>query len=156
MIPALALAAAVVLPQGDALKTEIAARDAEFFQVFFEGCDPAKVRAMLTDDFEMFHDKDGLVVSSAEPFVADYAKRCEERKKPDAWRSRRQLLPTTMKVWPIPGYGAFEDGEHVFLERKGDGPEKLVGYGRFTQIWRLTPTGWRLARVLSYDHSGLD
>ncbi|HEX8233386.1 MAG TPA: nuclear transport factor 2 family protein [Caulobacteraceae bacterium] len=151
-----AAAPAVVLPEGEALKTAIAASDAEFFQVFFVGCDPAKVASMLTPDFEMYHDKGGLVTTSAAPFVAQYAKDCEAKKKPDAWRSRRELVPGSLRVWPIPGYGAFEDGEHVFYERKGDGPEKLVGHARFTQVWRLGPDGWRIARVLSFDHSAVE
>ena len=56
----------------------------------------------------------------------------------------------------MPGYGAIEDGEHVFYERRGDGPERLVGRARFTQLWRLTPDGWRLARVFSYAHRAVE
>jgi hypothetical protein len=154
MLIALALAAAApgAVPDGPALREAILARDAEFFKTFFEGCDPARIKSMLTADFEMYHDKGGRVATSADPFIADYAKSCEERKKPDAWRSRRELLPRTLSVHPVPGYGAIEDGEHVFYERRGDGPEKKVGRARFTQVWALTEDGWRLARVLSYAH----
>lgn len=150
---ALALAAATpVLPEGVALREAVAARDAEFFELVFEGCDPVRVRGMIAPDFEMYHDKGGFVARGAEPFLADYAKSCEERKKPDAWRSRRELEPATLNVHPVPGYGAIEDGYHMFYERKGNGPEKKVGRARFTQLWALTPDGWRLARVFSYDH----
>ena len=38
-------------------------------------------------------------------------------------------------------------------ERRGDGPERLVGRARFTQLWRLSVDGWRLARVFSYAHA---
>ncbi len=154
MLIALAIASAVpaVLPEGPALHEAILARDAEFFKTFFEGCDPAKISAMLTADFEMYHDKGGRVATSAGSFVADYTRNCEERKKPDAWRSRRELLPETLSVHPVPGYGAIEDGEHVFYERRGSGPEKKVGRARFTQLWALTADGWRLARVFSYAH----
>jgi Domain of unknown function (DUF4440) len=155
MLIALALAAAapaIALPEGAALREAIVARDSEFFALFFEGCDAAKVRTMLSGDFEMYHDKGGMVARGADPFIADYAKSCEERKKPDAWRSRRELLPETLSVHPVPGYGAIEDGEHVFYERRGNGPEKKAGRARFTQVWQLTPGGWRLSRVLSYAH----
>ncbi|HEV2746756.1 MAG TPA: nuclear transport factor 2 family protein [Allosphingosinicella sp.] len=155
MLIALALAAAapaVAIPEGQALTDAIAARDADFFQLLFEGCDPARARAMLAVDFEMYHDKGGVVARSADGFIADYAKDCEARKRPDGWRSRRELVRTSLNVHPVPGYGAIEDGEHLFYERKGDGPEKLVGRARFTQLWALTPDGWRLARVFSYAH----
>lgn len=154
MLSLLAAAAAqIAVPEGAALSSAIAARDAEFFAVFFTDCDPAKVRGMLADDFEMYHDKDGLVSQSGDALAADYAKECEKRKAADAWRSRRELVAGTMEVWPVPGWGAIEHGEHVFYERKGDGPEKLVGRARFTQAWALGADGqWRLARVFSYDH----
>lgn len=157
MIIALAVAAAapVALPQAGALRDAIVARDAEFFELLFEGCDVPRLRAMLTPDFEMYHDKGGVVARGAEPFLADYAKSCAERKKPDAWRSRRELEPATLLVNPVPGHGAIEDGYHVFYERKGDGPEKKVGRARFTQLWTLTADGWRLSRVFSYDHRAI-
>ena len=145
-----------VLPQGEALTAAIRARDAEFFEVFFTGCDAARVAAMLEPDFEMFHDREGVIATSAAPMVEDYARSCEEQKKPDAWRSRRELVAGSLRVEPIPGYGAFEEGDHLFYERKGDGPEKLVGKAHFVHVWRLSPDGWRLARVLSYSHEAVE
>jgi hypothetical protein len=148
-----AAAAAVTIPAEPELTRQIAARDAEFFQLFFQGCDPDRARAMVTDDLEFYHDKDGLIATSGAALVGDYAKGCAAKKAPDAWRSRRELVAGTLRVWPVPGFGAIEQGEHVFYERKGDGPEKLVGRAAFTQVWQLTPTGWKLARVLSYAHA---
>jgi hypothetical protein len=144
------------IPEGPALEDSIAARDAEFFELVFVGCDPKRLATMLTDDFEMYHDRGGLVATAAAPFVEQYSKDCVKRSQPDEWRSRRELVAGTLKVWPVPGFGAIEDGEHVFYERKGDGPEKKVGRARFTQAWKWTPEGWRLARVFSYDHSKID
>lgn len=148
--------ASPVLPRGEALTAAIKARDAEFFEVFFTGCDPARVAAMLEPDFEMYHDREGVVATSAAPLVEGYAQSCDERKKPGAWRSRRELVASSLRVEPIPGYGAFEEGDHLFHERKGDGPEKLVGKAHFVQVWRLSPDGWRLARVLSYSHEAVE
>ena len=88
----------------------------------------------------------------ADAFVAGYARSCSERRAPDAWRSRRALVPESLVVDPIPGFGAVEAGEHLFYEGRGDGSERLAGRARFAQVWALTPTGWRLSRVLSYSH----
>lgn len=145
-------AAAPPLPEGPALTDAIAARDAEFFALLFDRCEPERMRAYLTPDFEMYHDRGGVVASDAESFLADYRRNCEQRHAPDAWRSRRELLRPTLNVHPVPGFGAIEDGEHQFYERRGDGPERLAGHARFTQLWKLTPEGWRLARVFSYAH----
>lgn len=159
VLAAQAATGALTLPEGPALTEAIRARDAELFQLAFLGCDPARLRTMLTPDFEMYHDRDGVVATNAEAFVADYDRSCHDRQRPDAWRSRRALVPASLNVHPVPGYGAIEDGEHLFYEWQGDaqGPEEraghLVGRARFTQLWKLTPDGWRLARVFSYAHA---
>jgi hypothetical protein len=155
MIAAAMLAAAStppVIPTGDALKQAIVSRDAEFFELYFNGCDPARLRTMLAPDLEFYHDKGGFAFRNAEAMIADYAKSCGARKAVDAWRSRRVLAPASLRVDPIPAYGAIEDGEHYFFERQGTGPEKRVGYGRFTIVWTLAPDGWRLSRCLSFAH----
>lgn len=138
-----------------ALLAEVKAADAALFETFFERCDPARLASMVTPDFEMYHDKDGVVATSGEAFVALYAKGCEAKKAPDAWRSRRALLPETLRVDPVPGFGAIEEGDHVFYERKGDGPEKLVGKAHFVQLWKKGPDGWRVSRILSYAHQAV-
>ena len=140
------------MPEGSALRASIEARDAELFELFFRGCDPARLRPMLADDIEFYHDKGGFVFRNAEAMVADYAKQCAERAKPDSWRSRRQLVKESLIVDAIPGYGAMEAGDHLFYERKGDDPEKLVGRARFSIVWAWSEGGWKLSRVLSYDH----
>lgn len=147
--------AAATLPEGPALTAAIEKADAEFFDVFFEGCDPDRVARMLSPDFEMYHDKGGEVARSATAMLDLYRKNCEARKAPDAWRSRRELVRGSMTLHPIAGIGVFQQGDHVFYERQGEGPEKLVGKARFSQLWRLEPDGWKLARVFSYDHEAV-
>ena len=85
--PTAARAATSTLPAGHALTEADRNADAKLFALFFEGCDPTKLRTMLTDDLEFYHDKDGVVATSAPPFIAGYAKNCEARKQSDAWRS---------------------------------------------------------------------
>lgn len=149
---AFALLQSVTIPTGDALTAEIKAADADLFATFFQACDPARMAKLVTPDVEMYHDRGGVVATSGPAFVALYTKDCEAKKAPDAWRSRRELLPETLHVDPVPGFGAIEEGEHVFYERKGDGPEKLVGRARFVHLWKKGPDGWRLSRILSYAH----
>jgi len=86
--------------------------------------------------------------------VADYAKNCAARLKPLAYHSRRELIPASLHVDPVPGYGAIQTGEHLFYERHGaKGEEKLAGRARFAHVWALGADGkWRLSRILSFDH----
>jgi len=143
---------AVTLPQAAELRRQIEAADAALFELIFLGCDPPQLRASITDDLEFYHDRDGAI-TGADAFVDGYARQCRERQEPNAWRSRRELVPATLAVDPVPGLGAIETGEHVFYERQGDGPEQLAGRARFAQLWVLSPTGWRLSRVFSYAHA---
>lgn len=146
----------VALPEGAALTEAVSASDAAFFQLFFEGCDPERLASMVTDDFEFFDDRGGRVVADGASFVALYRTQCEARLAPDAWRSRREVAPETLGIYPIHGYGAVETGEHFFYERRGDGPEARVGRARFSQMWKLEDGRWKLARVFSYDHTAAE
>lgn len=155
MLASLALLAAapVALPEGQDLHAQVAAADDRFFTAYFgTTCQPAVVRALIADDFEMYHDKGGVVATNADQFMADYANSCAARAPADAWRSRRELVPGSLRVDPVPGFGAIEDGEHRFYERQGDGKERLAGFAHFTQLWQKTESGWKLKRVFSFAH----
>ncbi|MEQ1547958.1 MAG: nuclear transport factor 2 family protein [Chakrabartia sp.] len=140
------------IPEGTALTAAIQTADTDLFTLFFQGCDPEKLRAMVSDTLEFYHDKAGLTGTTGAAFVSDYAKNCEARKTPDTWRSRRALVPESLHVDPVPGFGAMEVGEHIFYERQGDGAEKLVGRAGFAMVWKHEEGQWKLHRVLSFGH----
>jgi Domain of unknown function (DUF4440) len=140
------------MPEGAALTKAVQSADEELFTLFFTGCDPERLRGMLSGTLEFYHDKDGLVANNGADFVSQYAKNCERRKAPDAWRSRRELVVGSLHVDPVPGFGAMEVGEHLFYERQGDGPERLAGRAGFAMVWQWDAGTWRLHRVLSFGH----
>ena len=146
---------AVTIPEQPQLTEAIAAADAEFFELFFEGaCDARRLRGFVADDIEFYHDKAGFNARNAEEFVGLYAKNCEARADSKAWRTRRELVRASLHVDPVPGWGAIQTGEHLFYEREGAaGEEQLAGKARFAQLWVLGRDGtWRLSRVLSFAH----
>lgn len=143
-------------PEGEALTESIRAADSEMFGLFFTGCDPEKLRGMVTDSLEFYHDKGGVTAKSGADFVEQYARSCEAKKAPDAWRSRRELIPESLHVDPVPGFGAMEVGEHLFYERQGDGPEKLAGRAGFAMVWQWDDGVWKLHRVLSFAHKAAE
>jgi len=142
----------VQIPDQPELTTIIAAHDTALFTTMFDRCDPQALADLVTEDLEFYHDKGGLTATRT-AFVDGYRNSCEAAKAPDAYRSRRELVPGTMRVYAIPGVGAVEEGSHLFYERQGDGPEKLVGRARFSVLWRLEGDQWRLARAFSIDHA---
>ena len=150
---ALLQAQPAVVPAEPALTEAIAARDSALFSVIFDQCDPPALADLVTEDLEFYHDRGGAMFTR-QTFVADYDRNCNARKAPDSWRSRRELVPGTLKVHAIPGFGAVAEGTHLFYERRGDGPEALAGRARFSVLWKLEADGqWRMARAFSIDHA---
>lgn len=134
------------------LTDEIAAADSALFAAFFDRCDVAALSGMITGDFEMYHDKGGLVADSAGKFIANIEGTCARQKTGEDYRARRELIPGSLKVYPLNNYGAIEVGEHRFYQLLPGKPEKLVEVALFTHVWKKESGGWKLARVLSYDH----
>lgn len=134
------------------LTDEIAAADKALFSAFFDRCDIAALSAMVTDDFEMYHDKGGLVADSGKKFIGNIEGTCARQKTGEDYRARRELVSGSLKVYPLNNYGAIETGEHRFYQLLPGKPEKLVEVALFTHVWKKEAGGWKLARVLSYDH----
>ena len=138
--------------QTQALTDEVAAADKALFAAVFDTCDTATVAKMVTDDFEMYHDKGGLTAKSGADFVKSIDGMCARQKTGEDYRARRELVAGSLKVYPLNNYGAVEVGEHRFYKLMPGKPEQLVEIALFTQVWKKDPAGWKLARVLSYDH----
>ncbi len=139
-----------VSEQAEALWREVMAADTAFFTAFNAG-DVAGTAAMFSDRLEFFHDTGGF---------SDKAQTMRQFKQNAARttvRSRRELLPEGMVVYPVPGVGAMQIGQHRFCsqERQADGefgPPGCSVYG-FSHVWERQADGrWQLLRVLSYGH----
>lgn len=153
LLAALTLQAAPTIPDQSALTEALRVRDGTLFRVMFDECDPAALSDLVTGDLEFYHDKGGTMLGR-EVFVDDYRRSCEAKRAPDAYRSRRVLVPETFRVQAIPGVGAVAEGQHLFYERQGEGPQHLAGRARFVVLWKLEADGqWRMARTFSLDHT---
>ncbi len=147
-----ALAGTAAAADDGALRREIEAADAALFAAVFDRCDPQAVAAMVTDDFEFFHDKWGQIAKTKADFVKAIAGGCERQRQGTDFHARRRLVPGTLAVFPMKSYGALEMGEHEFFRVEKDGSLKPTEYARFAQLWRQQGGQWLLARVISYDH----
>lgn len=134
------------------LREEILNADAEFFKAFFDTCDIGTLRRYVADDFEMIHDKGGLVSTSGAEFVKSAEEKCKRQRDGVDFLSARKLVPESVQVHPINNYGAIEVGTHRFYAVKQDQPDRLTESGQFTIVWKEENGQWRLVRALSYDH----
>ena len=129
----------------------VLALDSSFWQEY-NNCNIDAMRSYFTDDIEFYHDKGG-VINGLENFLT-VSKRnlCSN----DNFRLRRELVAGSAKVFPMKDgdklYGAILSGQHVFyVLEKGKEP-RLDGLASFTHLLVKTETGWKMSRVLSYDH----
>lgn len=97
---------------------------------------------MVSDDLEFYHDQTGLSVGKA-PFLAAI-------KQNICGKVERTLLPETLEVYPLKGYGAIEIGVHRFHH---PGDAENVGDARFVTLWQNRNGLWKVTRVISYDHN---
>jgi len=134
------------------LHDTIAAKDRELFAAVFDRCDTKALAGLVADDLEFYHDKGGLTSRTGADFVKSIEGMCERQKAGTDYRARREVVAGTLKVYPIASYGAVEVGEHRFYRLFADKPEKLVEVALFTMLWQKQGDGWKLKRVLSYDH----
>jgi len=119
---------------------------------YFNSCEIEKMRSLFTEDLEFYHDVGGIL-KGVDAFITTSQKNlCGN----ENFRLRRDVVPGTIKTFPLKDkgvvYGAILTGEHVFyILEKGKDP-RLDGHAIFTHLFIKTPDGWKMSRVLSYDH----
>lgn len=120
----------------------IAALDKELFDAV-DRCDMAKFASFWAEDVEFYHDKDGLTTGRDKIVSSVKNNLCGKVK--------RVLVPGTLEVYPLNGYGAVEIGVHRFLHPWTQDHGE-VGEAKFIHLWQYKDGQWRIARVISYDH----
>ncbi|MDP3084695.1 MAG: nuclear transport factor 2 family protein [Rubrivivax sp.] len=139
----IALSASSVAAQdgarGGPLFDELVRMDKELFDAAFVTCNAGRFRALFTEDAEFYHDRTGASVGEA----ARTLKSC-----PRDNGVTRTLVPGSLEVYPMQGYGAIQIGRHVFARKGEPGSEEA----KFVHLWKQENGVWRLARVLSFDH----
>jgi ketosteroid isomerase-like protein len=126
----------------DALFKTIQTLDTKLFDAY-NHCDLTTVGAMVSDDLEFYHDQTGLEVGKA-PFLAAI-------KQNICGKVERTLLPDTLEVYPLKGFGAVELGMHRF--HHPGRPEDGMGDAKFVTLWQNKDGAWKVTRVISYEHN---
>lgn len=135
------------------LKATVLDLDTRLFDAVFNSCDTEKLRPLVAEDFEFYHDKDGLSVTSGTQMVDNLRGMCARQQTGEDYRARRELDMATSEVFAMNNYGAIHTGVHRFYMLEPGKPEKLVEISRFSNLWHKDDKGtWTLTRVFSYDH----
>jgi hypothetical protein len=136
-----ALAVLRLYAQSDPLFKTVEDLDSKLFDAY-NHCDLATLGAMVADDLEFYHDKTGLSVGK-DPFI-------DAIKQNICGKVERSLVPGSLEVYPLNGYGAVEIGVHRF-SHPGH-PEDGLGEAKFVTLWQNKNGSWKVTRAISYDH----
>ena len=124
------------------LDKAITTLDASLFDAY-NRCDLEKFASFIADDVEFYHDQGGITLGKANL--------TESVKKNICGNTTRELVPGTLQVYYMKGYGALETGVHRF-HHPGHEDTEGVGEGKFIHLWQYKDGAWKITRVISYDH----
>lgn len=144
LIPTQAQPTNAAKPTDELYKT-IAALDRELFDAYNK-CDLETTARLFADNVEFYHDQGGVTVGTKTLL--------EQLKANICGKVRREILPETVQVYPMKGFGAIQMGSHQFYQPAVDA-KNPVGEAKFFHLWQLKDGAWKLVRVVSYDHVGL-
>jgi len=125
-------------PQSQELYNTIVHMDSVYFNAY-NTCDMATQAAIYSDSIEFYHDRGGLMTSKKDLLAALKANICG--------KVTRVLVPGSVEVYPVPGFGAIEIGYHRFINHQES--ETPSGPGRFVVFWRLRNGKWQITKVAS-------
>ncbi|SUJ02905.1 Uncharacterised protein [Sphingobacterium spiritivorum] len=100
---------------------------------------------LFAKDIEFYHDAGGL--TNYNQNMNSFKETFKSERK-----IRRELVPGSIEVSPIKGYGAVETGIHRFYATEIGQQEKLSSEAKFITLWRLKDKKWTAARIISYSH----
>lgn len=128
-------------PDNQQLHDTIVKLDSIFFG-YYNTCNVhlAEYAAFYSDSLEFYHDTGGLMTSKKE--VVDGTE------KYVCGKVTRHLVPGSIEVYSIKGFGAIEMGLHSFVNHteKNAGPPRV---SRFIIFWQHTGAGWKIKKVVS-------
>jgi len=131
----------------DALTERIAALDAQTFEAFNRCAEPGQLErhaSFFAEGVEFYHDQGGVTWNRADMLANTRRHACGHY--------RRELVPGSLRVYPIKGFGAIEQGVHRFCQ---SGADRCEGAADFLIIWQRDGERWLITRVVSYGHRAL-
>lgn len=126
------------VPESKELYAKIVHMDSVLFNAY-NSCDMETQAKIFSDNLEFYHDKGGLMTSKKDLLDAIKKNICD--------KVTRVLVPGSIEVYPIAGYGAVEIGLHRFINhQENETPSKP---DKFICVWQQKGDTWQVTRVIS-------
>ncbi len=142
--PTVAAQTATYTPKDPQLRETIAHLDRVMFDAFNRR-DLSALKPLFAENLEFYNDGGG--VSNYQTTIDNFKALFERN---GATGLRRELVEGSLEVYPLPGFGAVEMGNHRFIHTE-NGKEE-VGTMKFVQVWQLKDEAWKVTRVISVGH----
>jgi hypothetical protein len=130
-------------PAGKTLYNTIIGLDEKVFDAYNK-CDLDKFENYFTTDVEFINDRTGYT-SSRHDLMKSMRTLCEN--------GGLQRVLVSAQVYQLEFYGALETGVNRFYKIT-NGKRTLVNTARFIHVWKQDDNGWKISRVITYDHQG--
>lgn len=131
-------------------------QDKRLFEMIYGTCDIQELDKMIADDFEFYHDIGGVSPSKSAFMESMRKGSCKDNPAPSDFTSYRVMVDGTFQVFPLKEndkiYALLTTGEHAFYESYKGSNLSQTSVAKFSNLWTLEDTQWKLSRVLSYDH----
>ncbi len=126
------------------LSDAISAMDTRVFDAFNHCSEPGRLdehAGYFSPGVEFYHDTGGVTWTRDEMIA--------NTRKYVCGHFTRELVPGSMKVYPVKGFGAISQGVHRFCQIDGG---QCEGLADFVIVWQQKDGQWQITRVLSYGH----
>ena len=126
------------VPDDRDLFNKIVQMDSIFFDAYNK-CNMALQTSIYADSLEFYHDKGGYSTSKKDVLEATKKNICD--------KVIRTVVPGSIEVYPIAGFGAIEMGLHRFFNKQE--PDAPQHDSKFIIIWKQADNDWKITRVIS-------
>lgn len=126
------------------LYEKVSALDTAVFAAFNACAEPGQLQkhaAFFAEGVEFYHDKGGVTWSRSEMLANTQKYVCGN--------FSRELVPGSLRVYPVKDFGAIAQGVHRFCQHKTGACD---GAAEFLIVWQQKGEIWQITRVLSYGH----
>lgn len=129
-------------PGHEALYGELYTMDSLLFKAF-NTRNLASLRTYFSTDLELYQDNVGVrnYEQAMDAFKGLFSRE---------YILTRELVKGSMEVYPIKDFGAIQSGLHTFSHVENGKLEK--GIFKFMHVWEKTKAGWKIKRLITYDH----
>lgn len=128
----------------DSLWQTIYRLDSAFFDAFNRKALDATM-SFFAPDLEFYHDKGGMAGFAD---TKSSMKRLFDNNTDNGLR--RDVVPGSFEVYPVPGFGAIQVNMHRFCHVEDNRLD--CGVFRNIMVWKQDGGTWKILRVLSFDH----